>query len=126
MRVTPSEIYLVWVSSENLKTTRLMHKLDGKQRGPFHIIQKISQGSYELKLLKTWKVHPIFNKSLLLPFRPLTFETQAPPPPPPAKVIDGLGGVGRRKCGRNKSFWYSVFPNISQIKKQRTSLLFNL
>ena len=77
----------MWVTSENLKSTRPTQKLDDKWRGPFEIVSKKGESSYELKLPSSWKVHPVFNEARLKPYIPLAFESQKKDPPPPPDLI---------------------------------------
>ena len=59
----------VWLSSENIRTTRLTKKLDYKWLGPYTINQVISRNVYRLKLPASFgQVHPIFSVTLLCPY----------------------------------------------------------
>ena len=54
--------------TEDIKTTRLCHKLDWKKLGPFSIIKKINSVTYRLKLHNSMqRIHNVFHVSLLLP-----------------------------------------------------------
>src|SRR6266481_8327921 len=56
----------VWLSSENIKMTRPMKKLDYKWLGPYAINQVISRSAYRLKLpLSFSQIHPVFSVTLL-------------------------------------------------------------
>lgn len=81
----------VWLEGTNIKTKRPAKKLDYKHFGPFKIKCKVGSSGYELTLPKTWsKIHPIFHKVLLSPFKPPTSPSQQKPPPPPEVVVDGV------------------------------------
>ena len=66
---------LVWLEMKNIPTTRPAKKLDHPRAGPFKIIAKHGNSSYELALPKTWKIHPIFNELLLSKYTPSTTPT---------------------------------------------------
>jgi Chromo (CHRromatin Organisation MOdifier) domain len=80
---------LVWLSMENIKTTRPMKKLSEKRIGPFKIIEIVSKNAVRL-LLPSYlkKLHPVFHVSLIEPFVPNTIEGRTQEPPPPIE-IDG-------------------------------------
>ena len=83
----------VWLSSENIRTTRLTKKLDYKWLGPYVIEQVISRNAYRLKLPASFgKVHPVFSVTLLCPFEsdPIIERQEHHPPPPPLVIRDGV------------------------------------
>lgn len=55
----------VWLSSANIRMSRLIKKLDDWWFGPFEVIEKVGVAAYRLKLLETLRVHPVFNETLL-------------------------------------------------------------
>jgi hypothetical protein len=58
----------VWLSSQNISTTRPTKKLAERWLGPFKIVKKIGFNSFRLQLPVQWKsVHPVFHISLLEP-----------------------------------------------------------
>ena len=58
----------VWLDSWNLKT--LYHKkMAHKREGPFEIIKVLGPVTYQLKLLKSWKIHDVFHATLLKPYQ---------------------------------------------------------
>src|SRR5271170_3662727 len=61
---------LVWLEMKNIPTTQLAKKLDHPHAGPFKVLAKHGNSSYELALPKTWKIHPIFNELLLSKYTP--------------------------------------------------------
>jgi hypothetical protein len=80
----------VYLESTNISTKRPSQKLEDRQYGPFPIKRKIGESAYELALLVTWHgLHPVFNESLLTPFRPPKFPSQQKPPPPPPIQVKG-------------------------------------
>lgn len=54
----------VWLNSRHIKTKR-NKKLEHKFLGPFEVLRPIGTQAYELKLPKSWKIHPVFHVSLL-------------------------------------------------------------
>ena len=86
----------VWLSSENIRTTRPTKKLDYKWLGPYVIKQVISRNAYWLKLPASFgKVHPVFSVTLLHPFEsdPIIERQERHPPPPPPVIRDGVDEV---------------------------------
>jgi hypothetical protein len=80
----------VYLESTNLKTDRPSKKLDDKRFGPFEIIQKKGESSYELKLPEHWPaIHPVFNESYLSPFKKSQYRNQQKPPAPPPIEVEG-------------------------------------
>jgi hypothetical protein len=57
----------VWLDSRNLPIRAPSRKLSAKRVGPFEITKKLGPVNYELKLPKSWKVHPRFHIGLLWP-----------------------------------------------------------
>jgi len=65
-----------------------MAKLLPKRYGPFRVVTKIANTSYQLDLPPTWKIHPVFHATLLTPYK----ETEAHGPnflEPPLDIIEG-------------------------------------
>jgi hypothetical protein len=56
---------LVYLLRRNIKITRPSNKLDYKKFGLFKVKRNIKDISYELYLLLTMRIHPIFHISLL-------------------------------------------------------------
>ena len=63
-------------------------KLNNKQTGPFAIKGKVGPVGYQLKLLVTWCIHWVFNKSLLTQYKVPSFPSQNLPPPLPPTIED--------------------------------------
>ena len=69
----------VWLESKNLKLQYKSHKLALKWEGPFKIQEVLGPLTYQLELLKQWKIHPIFHATLLSPYKETdTTTTKAP------------------------------------------------
>jgi len=58
----------VWLEGKHLRFSHQKTKLDPKRYGPFKIIKMISSVAYQLQLPPSWKIHPVFHASLLLPY----------------------------------------------------------
>jgi hypothetical protein len=71
----------VLLEGANLKTNRPSKKLDHRRFGPFVIMQKVGERAYRLKLPASWRVHPVFHVSNLLPYRHDDHSLSEPPPP---------------------------------------------
>jgi len=70
---------LVMLSGRNIRTRRPSKKLDHKNHGPFQIEKIVSLLAVRLTLPRKWKIHNVFQVSLLEPYR--TSEHRAPPDP---------------------------------------------
>ncbi|MBW0547559.1 hypothetical protein O181_087274 [Austropuccinia psidii MF-1] len=56
---------MVWISSKNIKSTRLTKKLSDRWLGPFPILKKVSSNAYHPKLPSQGKyIHTVFHISL--------------------------------------------------------------
>ncbi|MBW0544515.1 hypothetical protein O181_084230 [Austropuccinia psidii MF-1] len=74
---------MVWLSSKNIKSTRLTKKLSERWLGPSPILKKVRTHSYHLKLPYQWKyLHPVFHISLLEPVKSSTIPNWHQEPPP--------------------------------------------
>ncbi|MBW0527247.1 hypothetical protein O181_066962 [Austropuccinia psidii MF-1] len=61
---------MVWLSSNNIKSTRPTKKCFERWLGPFAILKKVSTHAHHLKLPSQWKsIHPVFHISLLEPVK---------------------------------------------------------
>ena len=58
----------VWLSAQNIQTTRLNKKLDFKRHKLFQILDTIRKQVYRLKLFKSMNIHHIFYVLLLEPY----------------------------------------------------------
>ena len=57
---------MVWLSTKNIKTERLLKKLDHKIIG-FYKVKKLVESLYWLDLLISMKIHNVFHPNLLQP-----------------------------------------------------------
>jgi hypothetical protein len=73
----------VWLESKNLKIPYQSRKLTPKQEGPFKIKEVLGPVTYQLTLLKQWKIHDVFHACLLTPYKETELhgpnETRPPP-----------------------------------------------
>ena len=75
---------MVWLSSNNIESTRPAKRLSERWLGPFPILKKVSTHAYHLKLPPQWKaIHPVFHISLLEPVKTSTIPNWHQEPPPP-------------------------------------------
>ena len=58
---------MVYLLPKNIKTMRPSKKLDHTKLGPFKVKKVLGPVTFELDLLKTMRIHPVFHKSLLEP-----------------------------------------------------------
>jgi len=77
---------MVWSLPRNIKTTRLLKKLDYKKIGQFKILAKIGTSAYKLDLPPSMAIHNTFHISLLEPYRDNRFPSQIKEPPPPIQI----------------------------------------
>jgi len=78
----------VWLDGWNLKIGYQSRKLAPKREGPFTITEVLGPVTYRLQLPNQWRIHNIFNASLLSPYR----ETETHGPnfmKPPSDLIKG-------------------------------------
>ena len=57
----------VWLDTRNVKT-RYHWKMALKREGPFEIAQVMGPLTFKLKLLKSWRIHNVFQAVLLMPY----------------------------------------------------------
>lgn len=84
-----SEGEYVWLSTDNLKTTRPMKKLDYQWIGPYKVIRKIKDSAYALELPATMKIHNVFHPSKLKKKTTLNAPPRNYVPPDMPVVIEG-------------------------------------
>src|SRR6266849_11133314 len=74
----------VWLEATNIDTGQPMKKLDNRRLGPYEIQKVLSNNTYELKLPKSMKIHPVFHVVKLRPHVANTIpeRVQKSPPPP--------------------------------------------
>ena len=78
----------VWLKAKNLKHLVINPKFPLKREGHFTITKVLSPIVYQLRLPKTWKIHPVFHASLLSPYRENEVHDRNFPAPPP-DLING-------------------------------------
>ena len=78
----------VWLEARNLKRQLSNPKFAPKREGPFVIVKVLSPITYELRIPKTWKIHPVFHTSLLSPYGETDVHGPNFPKPPP-DLIEG-------------------------------------
>ena len=59
----------VWLESCNLHIPYASRKLAPKREGPFPIQKVLGPVTYQLQLLKQWKIHNMFHACLLSPYK---------------------------------------------------------
>ena len=64
----------ILLSTQNFRFKGIPHKLQRKFCGPYKVLEKIGAQAYRLKLLDTWKIHPVFRVSLVKHWRPSTVQ----------------------------------------------------
>ncbi|MBW0550845.1 hypothetical protein O181_090560 [Austropuccinia psidii MF-1] len=75
--------YMVWLSSNNIKSTRPTKKLSERWLGPLLILKKVSTHAYHLKLPSQWKsIQPVFHFSLFEPVKTSTIPNRNQETPP--------------------------------------------
>jgi transposase InsO family protein len=80
----------VWLNAKDLTTEQPSKKLDYKCLGPFPIVRKVSELAYELKLPRSFKIHPVISASRLEKVKP--DEWNRPRPRVTLKVRDPQSG----------------------------------
>ena len=73
----------VWLEAPNLKWHVVDPKFAPKWEGSFTIVKVLSSITYELKLLKTWKIHLVFHTFLLSRYGKNPVHSLNFPKPPP-------------------------------------------
>ena len=87
-KVELKEEQKVWLSGKNITTTHPKDKLAPKLYGPFVIEKRIGPVTFKLKLLPTWKIHPVFRASLITPYKEIIAHGPNFKQPPP-DLIEG-------------------------------------
>jgi hypothetical protein len=82
---------LVLVQADYLPSTRPSKKLDDKWRGPFAVLQKKGNSTYEIDLPGTWKGHRVFNEARIKKFKNLEFPSQPQVASRPDPIITNEG-----------------------------------
>ena len=77
----------VWLDTQNIKMN-YHNKIGPKREGPFEIVKVLGPVTYQLKLPSTWKIHPVFNATLLRQYKETDVYGANFPRPPP-DIIEG-------------------------------------
>lgn len=99
----------VWLLRRNIKTSRPSDKLDYRKLGPFPVVARKGSSAYHLRLPRTLsRLHPVFNVSLLEPYRgpsnetaPMLVDLDGDATPEVTSVLDS------RKMGRRYDYLVS-------------------
>ena len=76
----------VYVNTANWSTDEGSKKLSDLRTGPFEVIKKVGFGAYQIDLPPHYKMHNIFNVSLLTKHRDDPINGRAPREPPPIMI----------------------------------------
>ena len=92
-RWTPAPDYQprdrVYLDTSDIHMTRPSQKLSHKRLGPFTIVRKVGNGTYQLCLLPSMsRLHPVFNVVKLTLALEDPIQGRCPQPPPLPKIID--------------------------------------
>ena len=99
----------VWLDSRNLKT--IYHKkMKPKREGPFIITEVLGPVTYQLKLLKSWRIHDVFHATLLRAYKENeTYGENFTEPPPELlegeEVYEVKTILNHRKRGRGYQYF---------------------
>ena len=79
---------MVMLNMKNIRTVRTSRKLDSKYLGPFRIVEKINENAYRLQLPNHFKIHDVFNVSLLRKYHAPTMVPREIVPTPIPQLAD--------------------------------------
>jgi len=82
---------LVMLNAKNIRTKRPTKKLSPRMHGPFKVLEvKKGERAFKLEISPRWKIHPIFDVSLLEPYRASAREGREQPPRVPEDIEGDL------------------------------------
>ncbi|KAI2643005.1 Transposon Tf2-8 polyprotein [Labeo rohita] len=99
---------MVWLSTRDHRLRQPCRKLSPRYIGPFQILRRINEVTFQLQLPPRYRIHPTFHVSLLKPYHPSVTEppgaeVEPPPPeilePPSVYTVHEILG-SRRRGGR--------------------------
>ena len=119
----------MWLEATNLRLNYPSRKLAPKRQGPFEIAQVLSPLTYRLCLPSTWKIHDIFQTSLLSSYKET--ETHGPnfsKPPPDListeeeyeveQIVSHQGSLGHQKY---LTMWKG-YPSLENTWEPKSNL----
>jgi hypothetical protein len=115
----------VLLDGKGIETNLPSRKLTDKRHGPFEVIERIGDVSYQLKLPDSWKIHNVFHVSKLTPFIAPVFPTQSSQPLTPDLILpndNSLQKILSHKSLRRKTI--STLPSsLAKTPKTHTGSL---
>jgi hypothetical protein len=102
----------VWLESKNLKIPYQSRKLAPKREGPFKIKEVLGPVTYQLTLLKQWKIHDVFHACLLMPCKETELHGPNETRPPP-NLVQGneeyeIETIVLHRCHKNHETTYLI------------------
>jgi len=77
---------LVMLNAKNIRTKQPSKKLSLKLYGPFKVLEKKGSRAQKLKMSPRWKIHPLFQVSLLDTYRASNRANRKQPPRDPKRL----------------------------------------